>query len=264
MANETTSLFGSLPESQTNDGKIILHTNAGASQSTLTLSEIISESGGGGGASGGNPYTKVTVTAGTAYRNGRTQWCRVEAWGADDYATDAFDQDVTIANNTYSIVSGFIGYEDRSDTDIWGVPQYSTYGNAYQLDTLKIKLPANTEFPMAVVEFEVGSSDNYEDTASLENIEVYVGTTKLTRLYDHPYFAKTVVASRQSDNSLMLNSDITQIDTMYKASLKGSSLSENHLDLYSGDIDNGHGIKVQVHIFGNGFRVQVSDPAYVS
>ena len=71
MANETTSLFGSLPESQTNDGKIILHTNAGASQSTLTLSEIISESGGGAG--GGNPYTKVTVAAGTAYRNGKTQ-----------------------------------------------------------------------------------------------------------------------------------------------------------------------------------------------
>lgn len=264
MANETTSLFGSLPESQTNDGKIILHTDNGAERSSIALSELVG--GGGGGGTGGNPYTKVTVTAGTAYRNGKTQWCRSENWGLDDYKTDAFDQDVTIENNTYSIVSGFIGYEDRSNTDIWGAPQYSTYGNAWQLDTLKIKLPANTEFPMAVVEFEVGSSDNYDNTASIENIEVYVGETKLTRLYDHPYFDKVVVASRQSNNAINFTEDVNKPtgSTLYVGSLTDGSLSKNHLNLYSGDLDNGKGIKVQVHIFGNGFRVQVSYPAYVS
>lgn len=41
MANETTSLFGSLPESQTNDGKIILHTDNGAERSSVALSELV-------------------------------------------------------------------------------------------------------------------------------------------------------------------------------------------------------------------------------
>ena len=41
MANETTSLFGSLPESQTNDGKIILHTANGAERSSVALSELV-------------------------------------------------------------------------------------------------------------------------------------------------------------------------------------------------------------------------------
>lgn len=41
MANEITSLFGSLPESQTNDGKIILHTDNGAERSSVALSELV-------------------------------------------------------------------------------------------------------------------------------------------------------------------------------------------------------------------------------
>lgn len=41
MANEITSLFESLPESQTNDGKIILHTANGAERSSVALSELV-------------------------------------------------------------------------------------------------------------------------------------------------------------------------------------------------------------------------------
>lgn len=262
MANETTSLFGSLPESQTNDGKIILHTDNGAERSSVALSELVG--GGGGGGTGGNPYTKTTVTLGTAYRNGKSGYCEVEAW-SDDTTYDLFDQDITISNNTYSIVTSLVGYEDRSNTSVWGEPQYGGDSNSYQVDTIKIKLPANTDFPMAVVEFDIGSSDNYEHTAKVKNIEVYIGETKLKRLYEHPYFDKVIVANGQNTNSIFFTDDITKPSpySPYEGKVTTGSISKNYLDIYSGKLENSEGIKVQVNIFGNGFKVSVSDPAVV-
>ena len=43
MANSVVSIFDSLPQSQDNDGKLILHTNNGATKSTETLGSIIAE-----------------------------------------------------------------------------------------------------------------------------------------------------------------------------------------------------------------------------
>lgn len=127
-----------------------------------------------GGGGGGNPYTKVTVTPGTRYKNGKKS----------GYGFDLYDQDVSISNNTYSIVSSEVGYTSGT-----------SYPDASGIDVLKIKLPAGTEFPMAVVEFNVYHYvDNFE-CGAVNDVEVYVGETKLTKILPHPYRKDTLVGT---------------------------------------------------------------------
>lgn len=55
----------------------------------------------------GNPYTKVEVTPEAAVLNGKMS----------DYNFLLFDQSVNIANNTFSVIPGGIGYENRENPD---------------------------------------------------------------------------------------------------------------------------------------------------
>lgn len=99
-------------------------------------------------------YTKVTVTANTPTDNGHT-------YGSDD--TKFYNQSMTISNNTYSLVSNvatLVGAYGDEPADV---------------ENLAINL-AQTDFPMAVVEFRLLPE------ASVTNIAVTNGNTALTRM----------------------------------------------------------------------------------
>jgi hypothetical protein len=177
-------------------------------------------SGGGGG---GNPYTRVSVTPGAPYPNtdGRSSY----GWTYDD-------QDVVISNNTYSVLDTAVG--NGNGTDV---------GETACVDMLNIKLPEGTDFPMAVVEFVV--SNNYGN--GVNNIRVFVGSSALTRMYEAPY----------ASNNLMTDSYKTlgynTLDTQYDI-IRG--ISDSNLSSYNNAYLGA--TRVQVHIFGNCFKVMVN------
>lgn len=181
---------------------------------------------------GGNPYTKVSVSPGTRYKNGKTS----------SFGWELFDQDVSISNNTYSVINSEIGYVER--------PEQSS--DATGVDVLKIKLPANTEFPMAVVEFNVYHYVDNDQYGAVNDVEVYVGDTKLTKLLAHPYRKDTLVGrDLYSDNQQkqgyggswyieeIWNSNTLFSKTAFVATEEGNPI-------------------VQVNIFGNCFTISTN------
>lgn len=190
-------------------------------------------SGGGGG--GGNPYTKVSVTPGERYKNGKTS----------DYDWELYDQDVSITNNTYAVVSSPIGYTYTS-----GFP------DAKGIDVFKIKLPANTDFPMAVVEFTVYQDDNY-NYGAVNDVEVYVGNTKLTRLYSHPFrkdtlVGRTLYSNKGQEHITDWGQNYWKIDEIQSSNTLFSKTA------FVADADN---IPiVQINIFGHCYTVSANVP----
>lgn len=187
---------------------------------------------GGGGGGGGNPYTKVSVTPGEAYYNGTKS--------AYDYGM--YDQDVTIANNSYSIVDTDIGYDAYRP---------SSAENPYPgkgIDNFNIKLPNGTEFPMAVVEFELINTYS----ASVNNVNVFVGNTKLTRMYDAPHYANIVMADDNDGVDYQSTGDHSNYYTMQ--GIYPDNLSANY-GAFVVKNDSNPKIKVQVHIFGSCYRI---------
>ena len=160
-----------IPDPTNNDGKVLTVEH----NSVTNTDDVVWKDAGGGGGGGGNPYTKVSVTPGARYKNGKTS----------DYGYELFDQDVSISNNTYSIVNTELGYAER--------PEMSS--DSCNLDVLKIKLPANTEFPMAVVEFRLYHFEDMWEFGAVNDVEVYVGETKLTKLLSHPFRMDTLVGT---------------------------------------------------------------------
>lgn len=188
------------------------------------------------GGGGGNPYTKVSVTPGSPYKNteGRS------AWGFD-----FSDQDVNISNNTYSILSTRIG--EGNGTDV---------GETRCIDHFNIKLPADTDFPMAVVEFKVSTTYG----AGVNKVKVFVGNTEIPELHEAPYSERVLVADNDTLGDLNFNElkDTTNTDPAYKY-LKGIH-EENYKNSLPAYLDDN---LVQVHIFGNGFKIMVSKPTGV-
>lgn len=192
-----------------------------------------------GSGGGGNPYTKVSVTPGTSYPNGKLS----------EYNNNLFDQDVNISNNTYSVLSTEIGYDSTK-----------SYPDSQAIDVFKIKLPANTDFPMAVVEFQLTTGEN----ASVNKVEVYVGDTKLTQVKDAPYNDDVaMVEVDEGDNEYYIHTkSITDATTApqkiinlwqsYVARYRTAMVNDKNNDIY---------VKVQVHIFGSCYRVMTSHPA---
>ena len=159
-----------IPDPTNNDGKVLTVEH----NSVTNTDDVVWKDAGGGGGGGGNPYTKVSVAPGARYKNGITS----------DYGWELYDQDVTISNNTYSVVNTDIGYDSTAD-----------FPDARNIDKLKIKLPANTDFPMAVVEFRISPyNDGY--VGAVNDVEVYVGETKLTKLLSHPFRMDTLTGTR--------------------------------------------------------------------
>ena len=210
------------PTSGASDGDVLTYNNGNVDWAPVQ---------GGGGGGGGNPYTKVSVTPGSRYKNGKTS----------SYGFNLFDQDVNINNNTYSVISTPIGWESTEDWE-----------DANSLDVLKIKLPANTDFPMAVVEFTVFPWESNYKTGAVNEVEVYIGDTKLTRLYPSPYRQDTLIGrdlysdkqQRQGYGGDWFIEDIWSSNTLfYKTAFVAS---EDSTPL------------VQINIFGNGFTVNTS------
>jgi len=193
--------------------------------------EVVWAPSSGGG--GGNPYTKVTVTPGSPYKNteGRS------AWGYD-----FSDQDVNISNNTYSILSTQIGEGNGYDV-----------GETVCIDHFNIKLPAGTDFPMAVVEFKVSTTYG----AGVNKVKVFVGNTEIPELHEAPYSERVLVADNDTLGDLSFDElkDTTSAIPAYKY-LKGIH-EENYKKYLPAYLDDN---LVQVHIFGSGFKVVVSKP----
>lgn len=187
------------------------------------------------GGGGGNPYTKVSVTPGERYKNGKTS----------DYDWELYDQDVSITNNTYAVVSSPIGY-----TYTTGFP------DGMGIDVFKIKLPANTDFPMAVVEFTVYKDDNY-NYGAVNDVEVYVGNTKLTRLYSHPFrkdalIGRTLYSNKGQEHITDYGQNYWKIDEIQSSNTLFSKTA------FVADADN---IPiVQINIFGNCYTVSTNVP----
>lgn len=188
---------------------------------------------------GGNPYTKVSVTPGARYENGKTS----------EYYYNLFDQDVDIVNNTYSILSTPIGYEQ------------SEYPNSENVDVFKIKLPANTEFPLAIVEFNI--EHGHEHDGAVNDIKVYVGSTELTRIYDTPYNQNTVIADSDGDIRFSNASYPNGIkkaaigDAWIMPAINDSNMIKTNTAFVT-DWRNDTNVTCQVHIFGNCFSVKTS------
>ena len=185
---------------------------------------------------GGNSYTKSTVTADAPYDNGEK----------DYYDREQHDQDITISNNTYSICSNAIGY---------GIPVWEGWDDAQGLTifNLHIKLPANTEFPMAVVEFIVYRRGNDENGGCVNNIKVEVGNTQLTRIYSTPYNEYPLLA--EDGDTLYTDKDIYHETSYGQNYYKLEGIWERNRTNKTGIL---YGTKVQVNIFGNCFSVSVS------
>lgn len=209
------------PTTRANDGDVLTYSD--------TDGIVWSAPAGGGG---GNPYTKVSVTPGTSYANGNVT----------DYGWNLFDQDVNIVNNTYSIVSEEIGYDSSKE-----------FPDSSAIDVFKIKMPANTDFPMAVVEFQLKIGQN----ASVNKVEVYVGETKLTQVKDAPYRDDAVIGkSIDYDNEIVHH---TEFGNNYWT--LGGIWDRNIASAYTGIVNDSFNhiyVKVQVHIFGSCFRVMTS------
>ena len=175
-------------------------------------------SGGGGG---GNPYTKTTVTPGDPYADGQDPW-----------EMALYSQDLEITNNTYSIASKPLGLDSND----------STRGLT---NSVKIKLPANTEFPMAVVEFSM-----YDHESAFTNkVKVLVGTTELTQMYSAPY----------NDGILVSSESFTTADSYeIQLSASGNTYTAHENYTLSKQKAIGGGTLVQVHIFGNCYRVETN------
>ena len=219
------------PTSGASDGDVLTYNNGNVDWAPVQ--------GGGGG--GGNPYNKVSVTPGERYKNGKTS----------GYGFELFDQDVSISNNTYSVVSSEVGYTGGT-----------SYPDASGIDILKIKLPANTDFPMAVVEFRVYHFVDAYECGAVNDVEVYVGDTKLTRIYPHPYRKDTLVGTD-------LDSDEGPVhETAYGQNYWHINGIWDSNKLFSKTAfvatDQGNPI-VQVNIFGNCFslstNVEANEPA---
>jgi len=199
----------------------------------------VAPSGGGGG---GNPYTKVSVTPGDCYLNGQTS----------DYGYDLYDQDVTISNNTYSVLSSPIGwypewYDDPVEQEGWH-PKHN-------LDNLVIKLPDNTSFPMAVVEFTVQDSDDYSLQGCVNNVKVKVGNTELTRMYSAPYNPNALLLSGENNDEFeywKLATEENHGNPYYRIERVMSANKGTDISAFV------HGTKVQVQIFGSCFNVTMS------
>lgn len=207
--------------------------------------EIVWETPQGGGG-GGNPYTKTTVTPAESYDSGRSS-STAEGYPYDGHPL--YDQEVNIANNTYSILSTTIGYypEYYDEGHEW---ESEYYHPEHALDTLIINLDANTEFPMAVVEFDVDS----DSKASVNKIKVKVGNKILTRMYDAPHFEDFPVldgniiefGNFEEHAATQWTPKSWEIGNVYYY-----NKSSNYFALTNSST-------VQVHIFGNCFRV-ISD-----
>lgn len=194
----------------------------------------VAPSGGGGG---GNPYTKVNVTPGDCYLNGEKS----------SYDFDLYDQDVTISNNTYSVLPSPIGYYPTVEE-----PEYRYQHN---LDNLVIKLPDDTAFPMAVVEFTVKDDDYYAYQGCVNNVKVKVGNTELTRMYSAPYNPNTLLLSGENNDEFEYWKLVTEENhgnPYYRIEqvMSANKGTENTAFM--------HGTKVQVHIFGSCFNITVS------
>lgn len=210
------------PGTETNRGKVL---------TVNSSDEVVWEAPGGGGG-GGNPYTKVSVTPGESYANGKKS----------DYGWNLYDQDVNISNNTYSVVSTEIGYDSSKE-----------YPDSRSIDVFKIKMPANIDFPMAVVEFQLKTGEN----ASVNKVEVYVGETKLTQVKDAPYRDDAIVGkSIDYDNEIVHH---TEYGNNYWT--LGGIWNNNLASAYTGIVNSSFDhiyVKVQVHIFGSCYRVMTS------
>ena len=184
---------------------------------------------------GGNPYTKVEVTPEAAVLNGKMS----------DYNFLLFDQSVNIANNTLSVIPGGIGYEERENPD----PEGNLWSKA--IDVFKIILPAGTDFPMAVVEFPLTPNKD----ASINTIEVYVGSTKLTQIRDVPYREDAIVGnSISAPNGVEKKSNYWEWANIYSSNLANGKTAIVNL-MENWEYPNP---KVQVHIFGSCYRVMAS------
>ena len=219
----------SIDTQHANEGDVLTYHKNGSTD------EVVWTAPGGGG--GGNPYTKVNVTPGDCYLNGKTS--------SSDMPL--YDQDVTISNNTYSILTSPIGY--------YPVVEEPEYRNAHNLDNLVIKLPNNTEFPMAVVEFTVQDSDDYYQQGCVNNVKVKIGETELTRMYSAPYNPNTLLlggAHHDQFEYWKLVTEPNQGNPYYR-------IEEIHNAYRGADITAfTHGTKVQVQIFGSCFNVIIS------
>lgn len=214
------------------DGQILSYDDT-----TKKVKWVDSEGGGGGG--GGNPYTKATVTPGDCYFNGKIS----------DSDFPLYDQDVTISNNTYSVLPSPIGwYPDWTD-------EHGDWHPAHNLDNLVIKLPSNTEFPMAVVEFTIQDNDNYSYWGCVNNVKVKVGETELTRMYSAPYNPNTLLLGGDYHDQF----EYWKLVTVPNEGNPYYRIEEIHNEYRGADISAFvHGTKVQVHIFGSCFNITVS------
>ena len=205
----------------------------------LTVSnsdEVVWAPASGGG--GGNPYTKVTVTPGDCYLNGKIS----------DYSMPLYDQDVTISNNTYSILSGTIGYYPAQGED-------EDYHPAHNLDNLVVKLPSDTVFPMAVVEFTVQDSDDVYQQGCVNNVKVKVGNTDLTRMYSAPYNPNTLLLGGNYHDQF----EYWKLVTEQNAGNPYYRIEQIHNQYRGADITAFvHGTKVQVQIFGSCYNITMS------
>jgi hypothetical protein len=220
-----------IPDPTNNDGKVLT-----VEHNTLTnTDDVVWKDAGGGGGGGGNPYTKVSVTPGARYKNGTRS----------DYGFDLFDQDVNISNNTYSVVNTEIGYDSSAESP-----------DARTIDKFKIKLPANTDFPMAVVEFRVYHYEDMFEFGAVNDVEVYVGETKLTKLLQHPFRMDTLTGTN-------LYSDEKQAgEGGYSGYYINGIWSSNTLSYRTAFVATEEVTPiVQVHIFGNCFTLSTNAEA---
>lgn len=193
----------------------------------------------GGGGGGGNPYTKVEVTPEAAVLNGKKS----------SYGFVLFDQSVNIANNTLSVIPGGIGYEDRENPD---EESYDIWSKA--IDVFKINLPAGTDFPMAVVEFPLTPNQG----ASVNTIEVYVGSTKLTQIRDVPYRDDAIVGNEIYADAGMEHVTDSGSNYWKWTDIWGNNLASAKTAIVNMNNDGYTNPKVQVHIFGSCYRVMSS------
>ena len=215
------------PTTSAQNGEVLTYTNGGIDWAPVQ--------GGGGG--GGNPYTKVSVAPGTRYKNGKTS----------SYYFELYDQDVNISNNTYAVVNTPLGFDGSA-----------SFPDAKGLDVLKIKLPADTAFPMAVVEFTVYQNTSSYDYGSVNDVEVYVGETKLTHLYSHPYNPDTVIGKNiYSDQGQTRENPYGSFVYYHTDGLWNSNLLFNATAFVANE---NHAPVVQVNIFGNCFTINTNTP----
>jgi hypothetical protein len=220
----------SIDTKHANEGDVLTYHKNGSTD------EVVWAAPGGGC---GNPYTKATVTPGDCYLNGKIS----------DSDFPLYDQDVTISNNTYSVLSSPIGYyPDWTD-------EHEEWHPAHNLDNLVIKLPNNTEFPMAVVEFTVQDSDDNYQQGCVNNVKVKIGETELTRMYSAPYNPNTLLlggAYHDQFEYWKLVTEPNEGNPYYR-------IEEIHNEYRGADKTAfAHGTKVQVQIFGSCFNVTIS------